>query len=111
MGYKTMNYTIYVVLTVSLYFLQVLGSILIDDIGIIFEIISAVSISTSAYIFPGLFYIVASKKYQSVAEYAENTRIKYKSYFFIIFCFSSFLIQMTSVVFNIFQDIEKEGEK
>jgi hypothetical protein len=62
-AYKEMSYTLYLVVTLVSYFICMALSIIVNDIGIIFQIISAVSYSNFGFICPGLFFLVARRKY------------------------------------------------
>ena len=59
MAYKEMNYCVYIFVTLGLFWTEVICSLLTNDIGLIFEFISAVSVSAIAFLLPGFFYIKA----------------------------------------------------
>ena len=63
MAYKEMNYVLYFTATVSMFALEIVGSIVLTDIGMIFEFISAVAFSQLSFILPGAFYLLAERKY------------------------------------------------
>jgi len=63
MAYKDMNYMIYIFVTVLLYICEITCAIVMDDIGVIFEFVSAISVSCLCFIFPGMFFILAANKF------------------------------------------------
>ena len=58
-----MPYCIYLTATLVLYWGQVTAALVTSDIGMIFEFVSAISISCLAFIFPGLFYLMAEARF------------------------------------------------
>ena len=62
MAYKDMNYCSYLAITLTLYVLQMIGAIVIEDISTVFEFISAFAITFVAFWFPGHYYLTAEKK-------------------------------------------------
>ena len=93
-----------------LYFGQLIGSIAIQDIGLIFEFVSAISVSCLAFVFPGVFYLLAEKKFASSFQKAENYWIRMQAYGFIVLGIIAFLIQLTSNIIEIVEDF-KAGEE
>ena len=63
MAYKEMNYCIYLTVTLMLFWSEVIAALIVSDIGIIFEFVSAFSISAIAFVFPGYFYLSAELKF------------------------------------------------
>jgi len=86
-----MNYLVYISATLGLYFAQVFFSIIVDDIGLIFEFISAISISSLAFIFPGAFYILAEYKYATSLEIIQGKRKRVAAWFFVVLGIFAFL--------------------
>lgn len=80
-----MNYVIYLATTLALYGGQIILSIIVNDIGLIFEFISAISISALAFIFPGMFYLIAEHKYATMFQKSQGKSMRIRSWFFIIF--------------------------
>jgi len=58
--YKNMPYPLYLSATLLLLTVLILGAIFIEDIGTIFEFLSAIAVSCLAFLFPGYFCISAA---------------------------------------------------
>ena len=63
LAYKDMKGVYYYLATLTFYGIQMGMAIIITDISTIFDFASAIAISALAFIFPGLFYKLAMKKY------------------------------------------------
>ena len=98
-----MNYGIYLATTLALYGGQIIFSIIVNDIGLIFEFISAISISCLAFIFPGLFYLIAEHKYATLFQKQQGRGMRIRSWFFIIFGVLCFFFQMVANIIEIAQ--------
>ena len=87
--------------TFSLYILEVLLALVIDDIGILFEFVSAFSVCALTFILPGVLYIIADNNYGSY--YHDDSRYKKRKYswFFIIFGCCAFCILVARNILNI----------
>lgn len=91
LAYKEMPYSLYLFATLSLYGGQVFLSIIVNDIGLIFEFISAISISALAFIFPGAFFLVAERKYATSLQKATGKRMRIRAWFFVVLGIFAFL--------------------
>lgn len=103
MAYKEMNYTIYLGVTLALFWGEVICSLLVTDIGLIFEFVSAFSLSAIAFIFPGYFYLVAERKFATNLQILENKEkwMKCKAWFFIITGILAATLQLTATFLEI----------
>ena len=106
MAYKEMNYSIYFFATVSLYLGQILGAIFVSDIGLIFEFVSAIAVSNLAFIFPGMFYIMAENKFSTQFERSENKKVRCEAIFLVVIGIIAFAVQMTSNIIGIVNGVK-----
>ena len=58
-----MKNSYYYIATLSMYILSILGSIFVDEVGVLFEFVGAINASTISFIIPGYFYIATEKVY------------------------------------------------
>lgn len=83
--YKEMNNNAYLTLTIVSYFVQLVLSILVKDIGIMFELIAALSYSNVSFTLPGLFFLLAVNKYGTKKLQQKATPQKVEAIIFIVF--------------------------
>ena len=93
MAYKEMPFMTYIITTLVLYFGQVIASLVISDIGLIFEFVSAIAISSIAFIFPACFYLMAEAKFATELQKMEMKKkwMRCKAIFFLIFGIIAFV--------------------
>ena len=58
-----MNYALYLVVTLGLFYLEVVGGIFIQNITIVFNFASALGVTCLAFWFPAGYYLLAVKKF------------------------------------------------
>ena len=109
LAYKDLPYHIYFISTVSQYFLILIGAICITDIGIIFELLSAVVINVFCNILPGALYILAERKFSLTYSPEKTKSNRRKAYFYIIYGFIMMIIQLTAAIIEIFEDAAHPG--
>lgn len=105
-----MNYCLYLLSTLGLYGGQVFLSIIVNDIGLIFEFISAISISALAFIFPGAFYLIAERKYATSLQRQQGKCMRYRAVFFVILGIFAFLFQITANIMEITKGDLTDGD-
>jgi magnesium-transporting ATPase (P-type) len=109
LAYKNLPYHIYFISTVIQYVLILFGAIVIIDIGVIFELISAIVINLFCNMLPGVLYILAERKF-SLTNSADNTVWnRRKAYFFVIYGAVMMVIQLSAAVIEIIEDAEHPG--
>jgi hypothetical protein len=57
------HYAEYLVFTLIVYGVEMLGGMFIENVDVVFSFAAAIAGSALAFIFPGSFYVVLSKKY------------------------------------------------
>lgn len=62
-AYKDMNSGVYLSLSLLVYTACLFMSLAVSDLSMIFQVISAVSVSNISFICPGLFFLLAQKKF------------------------------------------------
>lgn len=58
-----MKWVKYAAIALIYYALTVIGGLIFEDLGIIFELIAAIAITQLGFIWPGTFYLIAYAKY------------------------------------------------
>ncbi len=101
MAYKEMATSTYLAVSIILFLFEVLGAALIDDIGLIFEFVSAVSISCLSFIFPGGLYILSERKFASRFQKLQSTKMRVKAWILIVLGIFSFIFFMTANITEI----------
>lgn len=61
MAYKSMDKRFYYGITICLYLVEIVLSVFIPSIGVVFDFVTAFAVSSLAFIFPGLFYYLNEK--------------------------------------------------
>lgn len=109
MAYKQMNYCVYLSVTLLLYGSQVAAAMLVSDIGLIFEFVSAISVSCLAFIFPGVFYLVAERRFATELQkmLMRQKWMRCKAIFFVVFGLFAFTVQLIANIAEIIQDAEE----
>lgn len=76
---------------------------MVNDIGLIFEFISAISISALAFIFPGVFFVIAEKKFGTSFQKSQNGTMRLRAWLFIALGIFAFLFQITANIMEILE--------
>ena len=63
LSFRTMNIYVYIAGTLFVYCGAATIAVFVEDLGPVFEIFAAVSKTSINFIWPGLFYLVAAKRY------------------------------------------------
>ena len=104
MGYKEMSRTSYVMGTMINFIGIVFLAIVLEDIALIFEFLSAFTISCIAFIFPGVFYLMAEKKFASPEKKQQQTAVRREAYIFCVLGVLIFLICLGSNIAEFVQN-------
>ena len=95
LSFNTMNPYIYYGVTFFMYGICFCGGLFVNDLGLIFELISAFVLSFLNFIWPGAFYIFAERRYGMTEKGDNSTKINiYHSYIEIFLGVCVFAIMM-----------------
>jgi amino acid permease len=85
--------------TLGMYILSIIGAIFIDEVGVIFEFVGAISSSTISFIIPGYFYIATEKLYGN--KLLGNIWTRRISFVFIVLGIIIFFLLFIGSIFNL----------
>ena len=98
LAYKQMPYYIYFISTTALYAAEIIGAIIIQNIGTIFEFVSAICSCNMAFFLPAAFYLMAEHKYSTILERRANKGYRRLSIAFLLMGTAAFML-LISVAF------------
>jgi hypothetical protein len=87
-----MPYHIYFCATTLLYLAEIAGAIIIQNIGTIFEFVSAICSCNLAFFLPAAFYLMAEHKYSSILEKQQNHGYRRLSIAFMMLGLAAFAL-------------------
>ena len=95
MAYKDMNPIYYVTGSMAFYFIIVIGAIMIPDVSVVFDFVSAFAVSAIGFFFPAVLYPMAVKKYNVTRTWKVKRNLCLSNLFlvlgFINFCLGLFV--------------------
>ena len=110
-AYKQMPYSIYLTFTLLTYLSQLVGALLIEDIGIIFQYLSGICCCNMSFFLPAIAYLTASNRYHSDAQRAENASARRLSYLFLVLGIVTFVLLMSIAVMDTIKRVNGEEKK
>ena len=96
MAYKEMRMSYYLAGTLIFYAVIIIGAITIQSVSIIFDFASAFAVSATAFVFPGMFYLKAVKRFGG-----ERKKYTYMSYLYILLGGVNCVLGTTSTILSI----------
>ena len=86
----------YVTGTLVFYLVIIVISLPLQNVDVVLNFASAISITALAFVFPAAFLIRAEKKFGATSKFDDSSAYRYMAYLFIVFGFLNFCICMTS---------------
>jgi amino acid transporter len=68
LAYKDMKASYYYISTLALFVVEATLAILLDDVTTVFDLLAAIAVTCLGFLFPGVFYLVAHKRYSKKSE-------------------------------------------
>jgi len=100
--YKDMNNFYYYAITLGLFALEVFLAIILDDIGTIFNYLSAITVTFLGFWFPAFFFIYAEKKFPNHKLYQSNLFHRIMAYFHIFLGLIIFVLSISSNIITLY---------
>mmetsp|Transcript_12699 Transcript_12699/g.21386 ORF Transcript_12699/g.21386 Transcript_12699/m.21386 type:complete len:146 (+) Transcript_12699:1510-1947(+) len=109
-AYKNMNNLYYFVSTLSLFVVEAILSVIVDDVTTVFDFVAAISVTCIGFAFPAVFYLTAEKRYMKEEEKGKsNTRML--AYLHAGLAVIAFVACMLSNVITIVQESRAEDKE
>mmetsp|Transcript_323 Transcript_323/g.587 ORF Transcript_323/g.587 Transcript_323/m.587 type:complete len:110 (+) Transcript_323:1781-2110(+) len=108
-----MNMCYYLVGTLGMYLLCVLGACYFKDLGVIFSFISSIAVTFISFWFPSFFYIVARRKYIKKFQ-ARGANVKLNDGYLMASVWVNFLIGLLCFLTGMYanlQSLKKSDEE
>ena len=93
-----MNPLIYYIGTTLIYGVCLVGGLFVTDLGLVFDLISAFTLSFLCFMWPGLFYIVAESRYGDKMTRDSRKIHRIHAYFQIVLGVINVIIPLTSTI-------------
>jgi len=102
--FNEINPCLYYSATLGLYAVQMAGAMAIPDVSIIFEFISAFSVSAIQFTLPGLFFYTSLERYGSMPYKEENKCHRRGAIAYIILGCICTVVILTNAIINVVSD-------
>ena len=104
MAYKDMKNLYYYTATLLLFLAETFFAIFIPDIDVVFNFVSAFSVSCLGFFFPAVFFIWSEKKYGNNQEVLQRNKIhRIMAWFHLFFGTFIFLLCFTQSILSIIE--------
>ena len=91
-----MKMSYYLIGTLGFYALIIFGAIVIQNVTTIFDFAAAFAITATAFIFPGMFYLMGIKRYGGGTK-----KYTYLAYLFLALGVVNCIVGLTSTIFGL----------
>jgi hypothetical protein len=97
LAYKDMKDSYYYISTLALFVAEATLAILLDDVTTVFDLLAAIAVTCLGFFFPGVFYLVAHKRYANKSEKGNQKKC---AYFHVVVGSFAFCLCMFSNIYG-----------